>query len=79
MIGAGDDVVKLSRAPVGVRVFPADAAADAAHVAIAAVNGVDYLGTRNMKHLVNPATRFGRVGRDAGHERLVVRTPRQLL
>ena len=81
VISAGNDAVELGRALVGVRAFPAGAAVDAAHVAIAVVNGVDYLVTWNMRHLANPvaAARIGQVCRDAGHEPPVICTPSQLM
>ena len=81
VVGAGDDAAELGRLPVEARAFPTEAAADAAHVAIAVVNGVDYLVTWNMRHLANPvaAARIERVCRDAGHEPPVICTPGQLL
>ena len=81
VITAGDDAIELGRVLVGVRAFPAEAATDAAHAAIAVVNGVDYLVTWNMKHLANPvaAARIGQVCRDAGHEPPVICTPSQLM
>ena len=58
-----------------------EATADAAHAAIAALNGVDYLVTWNMRHLANPvaAARIEQVCRDAGHEPPVICTPSQLM
>ena len=81
VISAGDDATELGRLLVGTRAVPAEAAADAAHVAIAVVNGVDCLVTWNMKHLANPvaAARIGQVCRDAGHEPPVICTPSQLV
>jgi hypothetical protein len=54
---------------------------DAAHIAIAAVNGVDYLATWNFKHIMNPATQhlIDAVCRDAGYEPATICTPEQLL
>ena len=81
VVSAGDDATELGRLLVGTRALPAGAAADAAHVAIAVVNGVDYLVTWNMKHLANPVatTRIEQVCRDAGHQPPVICTPSQLL
>ena len=81
VISAGDDATELGRLLVGARAVPAEAAADAAHVAIAVVNGVDYLVTWNMKHLANPVAtaRIGQVCRDAGHEPPLICTPSQLM
>ena len=81
VIGAGDDAIPLGQALIAARAFPAEAAADAAHAAIAALNGVDYLVTWNMRHLANPvaAARIGRVCREAGREPPVICTPSQLM
>lgn len=81
VIGAGDDATEWGRLLVGTRAVPAEAAADAAHVAIAVVNGVDNLVTWNMKHLANPvaAARIERVCRDADRQPPVICTPSQLL
>ena len=79
MVATGGQQVRVGR--VGVRAFPAGAAANAAHVAIAVVNGVDYLVTWNMRHLANPvaAARIGQECTDAGHEPPVICTPSQLM
>jgi len=37
--------------------IPREAAADALHIAVAAVNGIDYLLTWNCKHLANASLR----------------------
>ena len=80
VIDVGDDAIALGRALVDARAFPAEAGADAVHAAIAAMNGVDYLVTWNMRHLANPvaAARIEQVCRDAGHEPPVICTPSQL-
>ena len=54
---------------------------DALHIALAAINGVDYLATWNFKHIMNPATQhlIDAVCRDAGIESAVICTPEQLL
>ena len=41
VIDAGDDAIALGRVLVAEHAFPAEAATDAAHAAIAAVNGAD--------------------------------------
>ena len=81
VIGAGDHAAALGRAFVVARALPAQATADTVHAAIAAVNGVDYLVTSNMRHLANPvaAARIEQVCRDAGHEPPVLCTPSQLM
>ena len=41
-----------ARLPVDLRAVPRQSAADAAHIAIAATNGVDYPVTWNFRHIV---------------------------
>jgi hypothetical protein len=44
---------ELTRALLASRLIPAKADADAAHVAIAAVHGMDFLLTWNCRHIAN--------------------------
>lgn len=57
------------------------AAADAAHIAIAVSNGVDYLVTWNFRHLANAAmrSRIEQVCRESGYEPPVICTPNELM
>lgn len=61
--------------------LPDRAAADALHVAIAAVNGVQYLATWNCTHIANAVLRprIEAVCRRAGYEPPVICTPQELL
>ncbi len=54
---------------------------DAFHIAIAAVNGVDYLLTWNYKHIANATlrSRIEQVCRDAGFEPPIICTPDELV
>ncbi len=54
---------------------------DATHIAIAAVNGIDFLATWNFKHIMNPAVQhvIDAVCRDCGYEPATICTPEQLL
>lgn len=47
----------LATSLVGSGLLPGKAAADALHIAIAAVHGIDYLLTWNIRHLANAAIR----------------------
>ncbi len=61
--------------------LPPNAAADSLHIAIATVNGMDYLLTWNCTHIANAALR-GRIEmvcRDRGYEPPVICTPEELL
>lgn len=61
----------LTELLLGSGAVPPTAAEDAAHVAIAAANGVDYLVTWNFRHIANAAmrSRIERVCRRAGCDR----------
>jgi hypothetical protein len=61
--------------------LPAKAAADALHIAVAAVNGVAYLVTWNCTHIANAALRakIESICRQMGYEPPVICTPKELL
>ncbi len=61
--------------------LPARAAADALHVAVAAVNGVSYLVTWNCTHIANATLRprIEDLCRRSGYEPPVICTPKELL
>ena len=76
-----DDVRSLARAIVSASIMPAKAAADALHVAAAAVAGVQYLLTLNCRHIAN-AHELPRVYRlldDHGFGQLLICTPSEFL
>ena len=56
---------------------PRQAAGDAAHIALAVTNGVDYLVTWNFRHIANAAmrARIEYVCRRAGYEPPIICTP----
>jgi len=61
--------------------LPAKAAVDALHIAIAVVNGIDYLLTWNCAHIANASmrTQIERVCRQSGYEPVVLCTPEELM
>jgi hypothetical protein len=61
--------------------LPAKAAADALHIAVAAVNGVGYLLTWNCTHIANATLRprIEAICRQLGYEPPVICTPKELL
>ena len=63
------------------RVIPAHAIDDAAHIAVAAVNGMDFLLTWNCRHINNRYTirRIEKCCADAGFACPVVATPAELM
>ncbi len=68
------------RLVVGVP-LPAKARADALHIAVAAVNGLDYLLTWNCAHIANAVMRprIEKTCRAMGYEPPVICTPQELL
>jgi hypothetical protein len=81
LLEPSDDVHRLADQLVKQVPLPAKAAADSLHIAIAAVNGMDYLLTWNCTHIANAAlrARIEKVCRDAGYEPPVICTPEELL
>ncbi|MCY3672430.1 MAG: type II toxin-antitoxin system VapC family toxin [Alphaproteobacteria bacterium] len=71
----------LARRLLDLDAVPRQAAADAAHIAIAVTNGVDFLVTWNFKHIANAAmrSRIERVCRQADYEPPVICTPNELM
>lgn len=71
----------LTRLLLDLGAVPHEAAADAAHIAIAVTNGVDYLVTWNFRHIANAAmrSRIELVCRQAGYEPSVICTPNELM
>lgn len=71
----------VARALIEHKLVPPKAAIDALHVAVAAVNGIDYLLTWNCKHIANAAIRdrVATVIRDLGYKSPVLCTPEELV
>lgn len=81
LLTATDAVEELAGALVANRGVPASQPRDAFHIAIAAVNGVQFLVTWNFKHIANPMlqSRIASICRQNGFEPPVICTPEQLL
>jgi len=76
-----DDVTTLAQALLRNGIIPRKAATDAAHIAVAAVHGMDYLMTWNCAHIAN-ATIFNSVKRvcmEQGFSFPIICTPEELL
>ena len=76
-----DEAVSLAGQLVSLGPIPRESAPDALHIAVAAVNGVDYLLTWNCKHLANAALR-GKIEalvEEAGYACLTICTPEELM
>lgn len=74
-------VAGLARALVAGHAVPANAVLDAVHIAVAAINGMDFLLTWNCTHIANAATRgmIEGVCRAAGLVPPVICTPEELM
>jgi predicted nucleic acid-binding protein len=75
------EVRELAHDLLSQKALPAQAAVDALHVAVAVVNGMDYLLTWNCTHIANATvrSRIERVCRSKGYEPPVICTPEELL
>lgn len=76
-----EQVKVLAQALIQEDSIPAKAEVDAFHVAVAAVNGINYLLTWNCTHIANAVMRpkIEAVCRDSGYEPPVICTPSELL
>jgi len=76
-----DAVIALAQAFLQENALPAKARADAVHIAAAAVHGVDYLLTLNLKHIANAVIRhkIDTVCRESGYEPPIICTPEELM
>ena len=81
LLDATEDAENLARSLIGSGAVPPQAAEDAAHIAIAATSGVDFLVTWNFRHIANATmrARIEQVCRQAGFEPPVICTPNELL
>ena len=80
-IEVNQEAILLAQALVSDGLVPKKAAADALHIAIATVQGMDYLLTWNMKHLANAVIRnaIADACRQRGYEPPVICTPEELM
>ena len=76
-----NDVRNLAREIVSASMMPQKAAADALHVAAAAVAGIEYLLTLNCKHIANARElpRIYRLLDERGFGQLLICTPAEFL
>jgi hypothetical protein len=81
MLDVIPEVAELAGGILELGFIPERAGADATHIAIAAVHGVDFLMTWNCKHIANAAVarRVAQVCESQGFECPVICRPYQLL
>ncbi|MCY4282585.1 MAG: type II toxin-antitoxin system VapC family toxin [Gammaproteobacteria bacterium] len=81
LLEINDDATTLARELIESGIIPETSLDDALHVAIAAVNGCNYLATWNYRHLVSAGVRarIETFCRDKGYEAVIICTPEDLL
>ena len=81
LLDVTDDAVTLAHSLERAARLPAKAAADAMHIALATVHGIDYLLTWNMRHIANAELRplIETACRQAGYAPPVIATPDALM
>jgi len=75
------EAIELAQKLVDQGPIPEKAAVDALHIAIAVVNGMDYLLTWNCSHIANASmrTKIDYVCRSSGYEPPAICTPEELM
>jgi hypothetical protein len=75
------EVTELAACILAAGKIPRKAAADAAHIAIAAVHGMDFLATWNCVHIANAinARALALICRERGYQCPVICTPEELM
>ena len=81
LVEATPDAENLAQRLIDDEAVPRQAADDAAHIAIAVTNGVEFLVTWNFRHIANAEmrSRIERTCRQAGYAPPVICTPNELL
>lgn len=81
LIDVGEDAQALASRLIAAHTMPQKAAADALHVAAAALAGAKYLLTLNCKHIANAheLPRIYKLLREEGHGDLLICTPSEFL
>jgi hypothetical protein len=81
ILGVSTEATVLARQLLEAGSLPRVAAADALHISLAVVGGVDYLLTWNCRHIANAAMRhqIETVCRRSGYEPAIICTPTELM
>ena len=76
-----NDALILAEQLISTNALPKEAVEDALHIAVATVNGVDFLLTWNFKHIANATMRgqIEQVCRETGYEPPVICSPQELM
>lgn len=81
MLTVSEETALLAEHLVAKGPIPRQHIADALHIAVAAVNGIEYLLTWNCKHLANAVhrSRIERLVEEAGYACPIICTPEELM
>jgi hypothetical protein len=81
VIDITEETKKLADILIAKKVIPEKSYEDALHIAVAAINKIDFIATWNFKHINNPYTRskIKTVIEDAGFECPILASPDELL
>ena len=81
LLKLNEEAVAFAKKMVEEGFMPPKAVEDALHIAVATLNGMDYLLTWNFKHIANATIRYKieRMCRLAGYEPPIICTPPELL
>jgi hypothetical protein len=76
-----EEALTLAQRLLQAKAIPQDFPEDALHVAVAVVNGTEYLLTWNYKHLANAGMRskIETTCRELGYEAVIICTPEELM
>jgi len=76
-----EEALALAQRLMQAKAIPQEFPEDALHVAVAVVNGIEYLLTWNYKHLANAGMRskIETTCRDLGYEAAIICTPEELM
>ena len=81
LLEISEEALMLAQRLLQAKAIPQDFPEDALHVAVAVVNGIEYLLTWNYKHLANAGMRskIEAACRELGYEAVVICTPEELM
>ncbi len=81
VIPDNEEAIRLARLYVSCRVIPEKYAADASHLAAAAVTGLDYIISLNFKHIVKQKTIIESeiINTREGYKKVCIHTPAEVI
>jgi hypothetical protein len=81
VLGLTPEAVGLALELINAGAVPRESQTDAQHIAVAVVNGIEYLTSWNYKHIVNETKRqhIDQVCRNAGYQPIILCTPAELI